>query len=511
MATRSRSPTKRSCGPGAPCAGGSTTIGMRCASTAGSAKPPTNGPTNSTATRPGSTAGHDSPKQPNGPPPTPTSSTTWKPTSCTQSSALADSELEAERQRSRKLRRRLATATIALVLALAGIIGAVWALNRSQPDAAEPEPKRARQTEARARELAATQIKRCERDPELAALLALESDRVTTADGLATTPATSTAMYAAATSLWSATLTGHTGAVVSAVFSPDGRASSPPATIGRPGCGTSTGTRSGHPHRPHRCRGLGGVQPGRVAHRDRQLGRDGPGVGPRRQHLATLTGHTDVVISAVFSPDGSRIVTASWRWDGPGVGPRRATASPPSPATPSGGLGGVQPGRDAHRDRQRRWDGPGVGPRRQQPRHPHRPHRAVGSAVFSPDGTRIVTASCDGTARLWDLDGTSLPPHRPHRRRVLGGVQPGRVADRDRQRDGTARVWDLDGNAWPPSPATPDACARRCSVPTGRASRPPATMGRPGCGTSTAPTSPPSPATPTACTRRCSAPTGSAS
>jgi len=26
----------------------------------------------------------------------------------------------------------------------------------------------------------------------------------------------------------------------------------------------------------------------------------------------------------------------------------------------------------------------------------------VGSAAFSPDGTRIVTASRDGTARIWD-------------------------------------------------------------------------------------------------------------
>ncbi|MCB8927745.1 MAG: hypothetical protein H6652_19190 [Ardenticatenaceae bacterium] len=31
------------------------------------------------------------------------------------------------------------------------------------------------------------------------------------------------------------------------------------------------------------------------------------------------------------------------------------------------------------------------------------------SAAFSPDGTRIVTASLDGTARLWDGEGGCSP------------------------------------------------------------------------------------------------------
>jgi hypothetical protein len=39
--------------------------------------------------------------------------------------------------------------------------------------------------------------------------------------------------------------------------------------------------------------------------------------------------------------------------------------------------------------------------------------RSVYTAVFSPDGQRVVTASDDGTARLWRADGrgTSLPGH----------------------------------------------------------------------------------------------------
>ncbi|MCB8927746.1 MAG: hypothetical protein H6652_19195 [Ardenticatenaceae bacterium] len=34
---------------------------------------------------------------------------------------------------------------------------------------------------------------------------------------------------------------------------------------------------------------------------------------------------------------------------------------------------------------------------------------SVLSAAFNPDGTRIVTASADGTARLWDGEGGCSP------------------------------------------------------------------------------------------------------
>ena len=71
---------------------------------------------------------------------------------------------------------------------------------------------------------------------------------------------------------------------------------------------------------------------------------------------------TDVVNSAAFSPDGSRVLTASYDhtarlWDAKTGAPLAIL------------LG--------HMD-------------------------AVTSAVFSPDGSRIVTASNDDTARLWD-------------------------------------------------------------------------------------------------------------
>jgi dipeptidyl aminopeptidase/acylaminoacyl peptidase len=78
---------------------------------------------------------------------------------------------------------------------------------------------------------------------------------------------------------------------------------------------------------------------------------------------APLTGHTKGVLSAAFSPDGERIVTASGD------------------------------------DTARLWDaetGKQIGELRG---HTHN----VTSAAFSPDGKRIVTASDDKTVRLWEI------------------------------------------------------------------------------------------------------------
>ena len=78
--------------------------------------------------------------------------------------------------------------------------------------------------------------------------------------------------------------------------------------------------------------------------------------------LAVLSGHADQVISAAYSPDGTRIVTASYDetariWDAR-TGAQLAVLS---------GHEGL-----------------------------------VLAAAYSPDGTRILTASADKTARIWD-------------------------------------------------------------------------------------------------------------
>ena len=127
------------------------------------------------------------------------------------------------------------------------------------------------------------------------------------------------------------------------------------------------------------------------------------------------------VTSAVFSPDGARVVTAS----------DDKTA--------------------------RVWDartGAPVGA-------PLQHAGAVTSAVFSPDGTRVVTASeRQDRARVGRADrGAGGRAPAACRRRDVGGLQPGRGARGDGVRDKTARVWDARTGA--PVGAPLAACRRR--------------------------------------------------
>ena len=120
--------------------------------------------------------------------------------------------------------------------------------------------------------------------------------------------------------------------------------------------------------------------------------------------LAVLSGHGDFVNSAAYSPDGTRIVTASFDqtariWDAR-TGTQLAVLS---------GHGGI-----------------------------------VTSAAYSPDGTRIVTASDDRTARIWDArSGAQLAVLSGH-----GGIVASAAYSPDGTRivtasnDKTARIWD---------------------------------------------------------------------
>lgn len=202
-------------------------------------------------------------------------------------------------------------------------------------------------------------------------------------------------------------LQGHTGWVVSAAFSPDGK----------------------------RIVTASEDQTARV------WSADGTGTP------VILLGHTDGVISATFSPDGKRIVTASddmtvrdWNADGTGAN------------TTFQGIQGR--GRviltafglivTAHEDGSARvWSAGGtVSPLKLQG------HAAgIISATFSPNGSLIVTTSEDGTARVWNADSMGSPVVlRGHDRRVnsaafsLDGKRIVTTSD-----DQTARVWKANG------------------------------------------------------------------
>jgi WD40 repeat protein len=69
----------------------------------------------------------------------------------------------------------------------------------------------------------------------------------------------------------------------------------------------------------------------------------------------------------------------------------------------------------------------------------------VVSAKFSPDGATIVTASQDGTARVWDTSsGQTLAELIGHTGPLLGATfTPDGKQVITSSRDHTARIWDV--------------------------------------------------------------------
>jgi hypothetical protein len=120
--------------------------------------------------------------------------------------------------------------------------------------------------------------------------------------------------------------------------------------------------------------------------------------------LLTIKGHAGTVLSAAFSPDGSRVVTASQdhtarTWDA------RTGAEI---LTLRGHAGGVN------------------------------------SAAFSPDGSRVLTASDDNTAKVWDArTGAEVLTLKGHTGAVTAAAfSPDGSRLVTASEDGTAKVWD---------------------------------------------------------------------
>lgn len=136
-----------------------------------------------------------------------------------------------------------------------------------------------------------------------------------------------------------------------------------------------------------------------------------------------LLGHLDELNQVVFSPDGRRLATASED------GSARIFYAD--------GEGRILLLKD-----HRRSPGPSA----------NRREVDVRSVAFSPDGQRVLTASNDGTARVWSLDDPSKPlvlqPSSAPMGTVFAAVfSPDGTSVATGSSDGKARVWPLDGGA----------------------------------------------------------------
>ncbi|WP_437755147.1 nSTAND1 domain-containing NTPase [Sorangium sp. So ce1389] len=167
-----------------------------------------------------------------------------------------------------------------------------------------------------------------------------------------------------------------------------------------------------------------------------------------------LIGHNNQVINAVFSPDGMRIVTVSsdktarvWSANGSDkdqaaglIGAGELTSAAFSPDATKIAATELDDGTA------RVWNADGSG----IPVILRGHEASVLSVAFSPDGRRVATASSDKTARVWNADGSDKDRPlilRGHEKNVLAAVfsPDGRhvatVSD-----DKTARVWSADGS-----------------------------------------------------------------
>lgn len=164
------------------------------------------------------------------------------------------------------------------------------------------------------------------------------------------------------------------------------------------------------------------------------------------QLLRTLTGHKNSVYSASFSPNGQKVITGSedgtakiWSFSGKLIktlkGHRKAVYS--TVFSPNGKY--VLTGSEDKTAKLWTLDGKMI----RDLKH-HR--RAIFSARFSPDGSKILTASADRTARIWSYEGTQLHRLKGHRKAVYAATfSPNGQYILTASEDNSAKLWDING------------------------------------------------------------------
>jgi WD40 repeat protein len=162
--------------------------------------------------------------------------------------------------------------------------------------------------------------------------------------------------------------------------------------------------------------------------------------------LETLKGHTDSVHYAEFSPDGTKVVTASYDntariWDATSGDTIYILAGHTnSLITAKFSSDGTKVVTASYDDTARIWD-VSNGSSLFTLGHTN----SVSYAEFSPDGTKVVTASYDDTAKIWNaINGTLIFNLSGHTNTVYDAkFNPNGTKIITSSNDTTARIWDV--------------------------------------------------------------------